>query len=214
MTLTPRIVQHVDPAALKNDLTARVAYLKSFLNFTDDDGAAIQSSAGVIAPALPAVLDAIYTHLISYDITSKAFAQAQPEQNNSDGKVADVSELSLNHPNILHRKDFLKAYFVKLVSNSDWSNESPFWNYLDKVGLMHTGEPGFKHRQKRPQLRIEVMHVSLLLGFVEEIVLKATLGADDLDLATKTTVISAFNKLLWIQNDLFQKHYVTEASSL
>jgi hypothetical protein len=214
MTLTPRTVQHVDPAALRKDLTARIAFLKSFLNFTDDDGAAIQSSAGVIAPALPAVLDAIYTHLISYDVTAKAFARPQPEQKDSDGKVADVSELSLDHPNILHRKDFLKVYFVKLVSNSDWSNESPFWNYLDKVGLMHTGEPGFRHRQKRPELRVEVMHVSLLLGFVEEIVLKATLGADELDLATKTKVISAFNKLLWIQNDLFQKHYVTEASSL
>jgi len=205
-------IQHVDPAALQKDLIARVTYLKSFLNFTEDDGAAIQSSAGIIAPALPVVLDAIYTHLTSYDITAKAFVRPQPGQKDSDGKVAGISELSLDHPNILHRKDFLKAYFVKLVSNSDWSNESPFWSYLDKVGVMHTGAAGFKHREKRPELRVEVMHMSLLLGFVEDIVIKATLGADGLDLATKTKVISAFNKLLWIQNDLFQKHYVVDVS--
>ncbi|KAK2812611.1 hypothetical protein FQN50_001255 [Emmonsiellopsis sp. PD_5] len=207
--MTVHEVTHVDEQAIKTDLTARVTYLKAFLKFTDEDGAFIQAAKDVIAPALPAVLDAIYTHLISFDITGKSFVPRQPEQDAKDpANATSVAELSLEHPNIVHRKDFLKTYLVKLVSNSDWSDGSRFWDYLDKVGIMHTGQPGFKHRAKRPELRVEVMHMSILLGFVEDIVLKATLAAEGLDLQTKTNVVAAFNKLLWIQNDLFQRHYV------
>lgn len=214
MTVADHPIQHVEESTLDTDLPSRVNYSKSFLKFTDDDGAAIQAAKEVLVPALPAVLDNIYTNLISYDITAKAFVPPQPEQENADNKQAKLQDLSLNHPNILHRKDFLKTYFVKLVSNKDWADDSKFWEYLDKVGVMHTGEPGFKHRAKRPELRVEVMHMSLLLGYVEDIVLKAVMGAEGLDIETKTKVLAAFNKLLWIQNDLFQKHYVAPISAL
>ncbi|OAX84014.1 hypothetical protein ACJ72_01630 [Emergomyces africanus] len=208
--ITGRTITHVDEASLVN-LRSRITYVKGFLHFTDKDGALIQSAKNVIAPALPTVLDAVYTRLLSFDITAKSFVPRQPEQNAKDpAAAASVAELSLDHPNIVHRKDFLKNYLVRLVSNKDWSDESSFWDYLDKVGIMHTGEAGFKHREKRPKLRVEVMHMSLLLGFVEEIVLKAVLAAEGLDLQTKTSVITAFNKLLWIQNDLFQRHYVVD----
>jgi hypothetical protein len=200
----------VDEAALGHDLTARMQYTKSFLNFTQEDGEAVNSAKDIVAPAVPAILDSIYTNLISYDITAKSFVPPQPEQDSGSAKAASLQELSLNHPNILHRKDFLKTYLVKLVSNTDWSDESKFWDYLDKVGIMHTGQPGFKHRAKRPELRVEVMHMSLLLGYVEDIVLQAVMGAEGLDVATKTKVIRAFNKLLWIQNDLFVRHFTAE----
>ncbi|KAM5473701.1 hypothetical protein MauCBS54593_002499 [Microsporum audouinii] len=211
MTVADRLIQHVDEEQLETSLPSRVNYLKAFLKFTDEDGAAIQSAKGLIAPALPAILDTIYTNLIGFDVTAKSFVPPQPEQEKISGSAkTTVAELSLTHPNILHRKDFLKSYLVKLVSNSDWSDGSKFWEYLDKVGVMHTGKPGFKHREKRPELRVEVMHMSLLLGFVEDIVLQATMGAEELDIQTKTNVIRAFNKLIWIQNDLFQKHYVSK----
>jgi hypothetical protein len=206
-------IQHIDPQTL-TDLTSRINYLKSFLQFTEADGAALQASKDLIAPALPAILDGIYTHLLSYDITAKAFVPRQQENGdaNSHGDTngTKVTDLSLDHPNIVYRKDFLKNYLVKLVSNEDWSDSSRFWEYLDRVGLMHTGDPGFKHRAKRPELRVEVIHCAILLGHVEDIVLKAVMGADVLDLETKTAVIRAFNKVLWIQNDLFTRHYVID----
>ncbi|KAI1912274.1 hypothetical protein LOZ12_006679 [Ophidiomyces ophidiicola] len=202
-------IQHIEESSLQ-DVAGRVAYLKAFLHFTDDDGAALNAATPILAPAIPAVLDTIYTNLISFDVTAKAFMPRQPEQDEHDPAAATLEQLSLTHPNILHRKDFLKLYLVKLVSNTDWSAGSKFWEYLDKVGLMHTGEPGFKHRARRPQLRVELMHCSALLGFVEDIVVTAVLGAEEIDLPTKTKVIRAFNKLLWIQNDLFLKHYTPE----
>ena len=50
--------------------------------------------------------------------------------------------------------------------------------------------------------------MSALLGYVEDIVVAAVLAMDEIDLATKTKVIRAFNKMLWIQNDLMARHYI------
>jgi len=200
-------MQEVPPSSL-NSLPSRVSYLKSFLSFTSDDGAALRASAPLVAPLVPSILDAVYTKLLSYDITAKAFVPCQPGY---QGVVPrDALELNLDHPQIVHRKDFLKRYLVKLVSNEDWSDDSKFWEYLDTVGVMHTGVPGFKHREKRPELRVEYIHMGLLLGYVEDVVVKAVLEMDAIDAETKERVARAFNKLLWIQNDLFARHYVVD----
>jgi len=197
----------ISPSSL-NSLPSRVSYLKSFLSFTSEDGAALRAAAPLVAPLVPAILDAVYTKLLSYDITAKAFVPRQPGYNGSAPK--DALELNLNHPQIAYRKDFLKAYLVKLVSNEDWSDESRFWVYLDTVGIMHTGVPGFKHREKRPELRVEYVHMGLLLGYVEDVVVESVLRMDGVDADTKGKVARAFNKLLWIQNDLFARHYVVD----
>lgn len=75
---------------------------------------------------------------------------------------------------------------------------------------MHTGLPGFKHRVKKPELKVDYIHMSALLGFVEDIVVGAVLGMDEIDLAMKGKVIRAFNKVLWIQNDLMARHYISK----
>lgn len=75
---------------------------------------------------------------------------------------------------------------------------------------MHTGKPGFKHREKRPDLRVEYIHIGALLGYVLDVVIGAVLGLD-IDIAAKGAVIRALNKVLWIQNDLFARHYLVAA---
>ena len=203
-------MQHISAEDLRS-IPYRISYLKKFLNFTDSDGAAIQASGAILGPLVPTVLDAVYTNLLSYDITAKAFAPPQPE---FDGPApASVQELTLDHPQILHRKDFLKRYLLQLVGTKEWGDECKIWDYMDKVGIMHTGEPGFKHRRRRPELRVEYVHVNALLGFVEDVVVGAVMGTDELDLATKTSTVRAWNKLLWIQNDLFARHYVVDRAS-
>ncbi|KAL9095139.1 MAG: hypothetical protein Q9165_002742 [Trypethelium subeluteriae] len=203
-------MQHISATDLRS-IPHRISYLKRFLNFTEADGAAIQASGAVLGPLVPTVLDAVYTNLLSYDITAKAFAPPQPD---FDGPApASVQDLTLDHPQILHRKDFLKRYLLQLVGNKEWDDESKIWDYMDKVGIMHTGEPGFKHRAKRPELRVEYVHMGALLAFVEDVVVGAVMGMEGLDLQTKTQTIRAWNKLLWIQNDLFAKHYVVDRDS-
>jgi len=47
---------------------------------------------------------------------------------------------------------------------------------------------------------IVVPKTDMFLGYVVDILLSTVLGAD-LDIATKTKVLKAFNKIVWIQND-------------
>jgi len=64
--------------------------------------------------------------------------------------------------------------------------------------------------------RLPLHAVALLLGWVVDVVVKAVLSLPDetADLATKTAVVTAFNKLVWIQNDLFNKSYAKNDAEL
>ncbi|KAI5287937.1 hypothetical protein KEM54_005605 [Ascosphaera aggregata] len=204
---------HIRSESDLQDLQTRMAYNMSFLNFTAEDGEEIHSTKELLAPAVPSIVDSVYAHLLSFDITAKSFTAPQSAATDADANVeAKISELSLEHPNIMLRKDFLKGYLVRLVSNTNWAVDSPFWTYLDKVGIMHTGTAGFKHREKRPELYVELQHCALLLGWVVDTVIKFVMGLDAIDNEKKTKVLVAFNKLIWLQNDLFLRHYVAPRS--
>lgn len=199
-------MQHISPTKIHTDLPARIEYLQSFLGVTSEDGEALLAAAPLIAPLIPTILDAVYTKLLTYDITAKAFV---PKGTDYEGEtVKSVQELTLEHPQIAFRKDFLKNYLVKLVTTKDLSPTSPFWNYLNNVGIMHTGLPGFKHRQNRPDLKVDYIHMGALLGYVVDICISAVMGMDVIDNATKCAVLRALNKVVWIQNDLFARHYL------
>jgi len=73
---------------------------------------------------------------------------------------------------------------------------------------MHTGRPGFKHRENRPDLRVEYIHCGALLGYVVSVVVGAVMAMDDVPNDAKSKVILALNKVVWIQNDLFARHYI------
>ena len=65
-------------------------------------------------------------------------------------------------------------------------------------------------RAKKPDLRVEAMHLALLLGFLEDVLLGAVMGAEELNTEAKGTILRAWNKVLWVQNDLFARHYVVD----
>jgi len=54
---------------------------------------------------------------------------------------------------------------------------------------------------KKPGLRVEYIHMGLLLGYVVDLVIAAVIGHPDLDNETKSAVLRALNKVIWIQND-------------
>jgi len=203
-------MQHIDALSL-GDLPSRIAYLSSFLELTASDGEALLAAKPLVAPLIPAILQAVYTKLLSFDITAQAFV---PKNTDFEGEtVKNVQELALDHPQIALRKDFLKNYLVRLVSTSDLSPQSSFWVYLNNVGIMHTGKPGFKHREKRPDLRVEYIHMGALLGYVVDIVVGAVMEMNVIDTQMKSRVIRALNKVVWIQNDLFARHYISSEIS-
>ncbi|KAG6809596.1 hypothetical protein H0H92_015616 [Tricholoma furcatifolium] len=200
-------MQHIDPTSL-NHLPARIAYLRDFIGFSADDAAVLHAAKPVVAPLVPAVLEAVYEKLLSFDVTAQAFV---PRQTGYTGETPTrLEDLNQDHPMIKFRKDFLAGYLVKLVTMDYESDAS--WEYLDKVAIMHTGVAGFAHRAKKPGLRVEYIHCAALLGFVEDVLLNVVVSHPDLDVETKVAVTRAVNKLLWIQNDLFARHYMKETS--
>lgn len=198
-------MQSIDPKSLST-LQTRITYLKSFTNFTEADAAALHAARPVVEALIPTIVDAVYKKLLSYDITAKAFV---PRQTGYDGVApTKVEELDLEHPMVKFRMGFLKGYLQKLVV-MDY-DDSRTWEYFDKVGIMHTGAAGFAHRAKKPGLRVEYIHMGLLLGYVVDLVIGAVTAHPDLDNETKSAVLRALNKVIWIQNDLFARHYVVD----
>ncbi|KIW86625.1 uncharacterized protein Z519_12750 [Cladophialophora bantiana CBS 173.52] len=173
------------------------------------DGKLIETCKEVLAPIVTNVVDAVYDHLLKYDLTAESFAPKQSQE----GVTADanVRDLHAGHENIKYRKDFLKGYLVRLVSNHGWTPESKFWEYIDMVGNVHTGstDSGLKHRKNRSALFVEYREVNLLLGWVENAVTDIVMGVEGLELQTKVDILKALNKFWWIQNDLFARHYIT-----
>ncbi|KIW77584.1 hypothetical protein Z517_10030 [Fonsecaea pedrosoi CBS 271.37] len=203
-------MEHIDGNVINRDLTARMKYIQSFLGWdAANDGKLIEACKPVLAPILTNVVDAVYDQLLKYDITAASFA---PRQSQEGGATVDASvgDLHAGHENIKYRKDFLKGYLVRLVSNHDWSPESKFWEYIDMVGKVHTGstDSGLKHRKNRPALFVEYREINLLLGWVENAVTDIVMGVEGLELQTKVDILKALNKFWWIQNDLFARHYI------
>ena len=198
---------HIPPQSLTS-LPPRLSYTLSFLSFRPSCSASNNAAAPYIAPQIPTVLDAVYSKLLSYDITAASFLPPTQASENSDTKTP--TELSLTHAHILRQKTFLKAYLLKIASNKDWSPNASIWTYMDKVAFMHTG---VQRGGKRPELRVEYMQLGLLLGYVADIVTEAVMGVEDLDVQTRTDVVRAWSKVLWIQNDLFARRYVVDRAT-
>jgi len=209
-------MQHIDAKLIEIDLPARMQYLQDFLVWDPaKDGPLIQACKPVLAPIVNNVVDAVYDHLLGFDITAAPFAPAQSTDSASNSSSgAKVQDLHRDHANIKFRKDFLKGYLVRLVSNHDWTPQSKFWAYIDMVGKVHTGsmDSGLKHRKDRPALFVEYRDINLLLGWVENAVTDIVMGVEALDVQTKLDVLKALNKFWWIQNDLFARHYVVNLS--
>jgi hypothetical protein len=68
------------------------------------------------------------------------------------------------------------------------------------VGKIHTPKAGSK------ELNVPLVQMNALLGFVAD-ALTATILGLGLERETEVRTLRAFGKLLWIQNDLINRHY-------
>ena len=78
------------------------------------------------------------------------------------------------------------------------------------MGVVHTGR---KHTAKRNTLRVEYVHIALLLGWLQDALVGAVMSVkeDEGDggwtMERKIEVLRALGKFWWVQNDLFARHY-------
>lgn len=70
-----------------------------------------------------------------------------------------------------------------------------------------------KNKDKGTSINVEYIHINALFGYVESVLIGAIFDLS-LEPETKKKMISAFNKLLWIQNDLFAQYYVYDGHEL
>ncbi|KAI2602070.1 Protoglobin-domain-containing protein [Hypoxylon sp. NC1633] len=193
-SMRPR--QHIDRKDLYTNLEARIQYLHSFIDFSSNDIEALISGSKYIKQLIPAIVNIVYQKLLQYDITARAL---ETRSTSYEGPVDD--NLNENSPQIMHRKMFLRAYLAKLCSDP---STLEFWEYLDKVGMMHTG------RGREHPLHVEYVHIGACLAFIQDTLTEALLSHPRLRLEKKIALVKAIGKVIWVQNDLFAKWYVRD----
>jgi hypothetical protein len=192
-------MKNIDEPRLETDLGYRFHFLAEFIGFDEDDVAAIHAAAGPLSERVSSLVDAVYVKLFNYDATKRHFV---PRQHGYDGElVADVQSLSLDDEVIHFRKLHLARYLAALVTRP---YDSKMVQYLDFVGAMHTPSRG------NPEIDVPLVQMNALLGFVADAI-DATIFDLGLDRETEILTLRAFNKLLWLQNDLINRHYATAA---
>lgn len=185
----------IDELRLESDLDYRFHYLTEFMHFIPEDIQVIQAAAPLLAPKVPALVDAVYEQLHEYDATWRHFLPAQPVDKESLARA--LENLDANHEIIKNRKDHLARYLVTLVTKP-YDEKMQF--YLDMVGKIHTSKAG------NPKTSIPLIQMNALLGFVSDALL-CTIQSLNLERSLEIATLRAFNKLLWIQNDLINRHY-------
>jgi Protoglobin len=186
---------HVDENRLETDLAYRFGYLSEFMGLDKEDIAAIHASAAVLGPLVPSLVDAVYQQLHRYDATWRHFL---PRQHGYEGPVPkSLHELTPDHEMIRYRREHLARYLAVLVTKP---YDAKMVAYLDMVGAMHTSKAGSK------ELVVPLVQMNALLGFVAD-ALTATILNLGLERSQEVRTLRAFNKLLWLQNDLINRHY-------
>ncbi|MCE9548596.1 MAG: protoglobin family protein [Planctomycetia bacterium] len=186
---------HIDEPRLESDLGYRFGYLTEFMEFGPEDVAAIHAAAGAIAPLVPTLVNAVYEKLHHYDATWRHFL---PRQSGYEGEVPQQFEdVTPDHEMIRYRKEHLARYLAALVTRP---YDGKMVAYLDMVGKMHTPKAGSQ------ELNVPLVQMNALLGFVAD-ALTSTILSLGLKRAQEVATLRAFGKLLWLQNDLINRHY-------
>lgn len=188
-------MKRIDESRLQTDLGYRFEYLAEFMGFGAEDITAIHGAAPAIAPLVPTLVNAVYEKLHGYDATWRHFL---PRQSGYEGAVPKtLEEVTPDHEMIRYRKEHLGRYLAALVTKP---YDGKMVAYLDMVGKMHTPKAGSK------ELDVPLIQMNALLGFVAD-ALTNTILSLRLERGVEVQTLRAFNKLLWLQNDLINRHY-------
>ncbi len=188
-------MKKIDEARLESDLDYRFDYLAEFIGFGESDIATILGAAPLLAPVVPALVDAVYAKLYEYDATWRHFIPAQSGY--LGVALADAEVPGPDHPMIRFRKDKLTRYLARLVTGP---YDKRMVHYLNFVGEIHTPSAGSS------KITVPLVQMNALMGFVAD-ALTTTIFGFDTPAEHKIAALRAFGKLLWIQNDLITRHY-------
>ncbi|KAJ3364076.1 hypothetical protein GGF31_000613 [Allomyces arbusculus] len=201
--VTPEL-KHIDRTKLYTDVTYRVQYVSDFLDFGPDDRALISMAAPLLAPHIPAIVDNVYKTLLSYDITAQSFLHTM--ENYHGQVIRKLDSLNVESELIRFRKNIFKRYLVCTMLGTE--QDQTMIQYMDWVALIHT-----TNTSKHSSINIEYIHINALMAHLTGALIEtlATLGLPQ-DTLRRTQ--AAFNKLMWVQSDLFALYYAYDGNEI
>lgn len=182
------MAEHIDVIRLRDDLRYRFEYLSKFVNFTCDDIEQLNKFALIVFPLVPSISEKVYRKLFSFDVTRDYFV---PKMNRNP---------SIESAEIEFRRDMLNMYLKRVLSQREWNDN--FLEYLSQVGKFHTSKAGLA------SIYVDYIHVNLLFGFIEHLLIEIAWNSDKLESRTKKLTIAAITKVFAIQNEFFSAHYL------
>lgn len=188
-------MKQIDELALESDVEYRYQYVAEFTGFGPEDVKAIHASAGFLAPRIPEIVETTYDRLLSYDATARHFVD---RQHGFDGPLNDsLASLSKDDPQIKFRKEHLSRYLMQLLGRA---YDQKMVCYLDMAAKIHTPKAGNK------EILVPLVQMNALMGVLSNALIEVILDLN-MDAEKKRDLLLAFNKILWIQNDLISRQY-------
>jgi hypothetical protein len=171
----------IDVAAISSQPEERLTFLADFVGFSDDDWKAIADSAQLLGPKWPAILDALYDHLLNYDDTRRIFLGPRGE--------VDPEYIAI-------RKEHLTTWLLTTVNAEDRKSLA---HYLMGVGRRHTGVAGEPERMVPPRYMVA------LTSFVQTALLSNLFELLPDNPQEVRRLGLAWNKMMMIQLEMFLK---------
>ncbi|KAF2769226.1 hypothetical protein EJ03DRAFT_293189 [Teratosphaeria nubilosa] len=196
MAALPRGMEHISREELYTSLPTRIHYLKTYLDFGEEDVLALVQGQPYFKMIMPGVVEMVYRKLLQCDLTARVF-RSRDSRSEVDPEVWPEQ----NSTAIQNRKIFLRWYFTKLTSDP---SSMEYWEYLDKVGYMHTG------RGRRNPLHVDYVFMGACLGNIQDSITEAILSQPKLNLQKKIAIVRAVGKVIWIQNDLLARWHCSD----
>ncbi|KAE8319742.1 Protoglobin-domain-containing protein [Aspergillus transmontanensis] len=189
-------IRRVGRKELYTDFGKRMEYIKTFLDFTDDDVIIFNKGSKYLKTVIPELTHRLYEKMLEFDITARAL---RTRSTTSEAQIEDL--FTIDSPQVQRRKIFWKWYLTRLCSDP---GQPSYWEYLRKVGEMHTGKV-LMH-----PLTIEYIHMNACLGYVKQLLFETISLHPDMSVKFKFALIRSMSKVFCIQNDLISKCYINE----
>ncbi|MBI1325655.1 hypothetical protein GC170_21025 [bacterium] len=189
-------IKIVDEAALEIDVEYRFRYVRDFVGLTSSDVEAVRESSHLLREKMPQLADALLTKLLETDESMRFFVPTDEARNSR--RSANSQNLTQDHPRVLQIRQNVIQFLDELVSGQ--YDDPAFAFALDKIGATHA-------RADRADAKVPMTQINAMMGFLSDrLIAKArSLGLPhDREIA----LITALQKLIWIQMNMMVRHYV------
>lgn len=175
----------VDLTTLKNDPIYRFMHIGHFLGLITDDWTLLEKHRSILPALVKKLTSATYTILTSYDYTKEALISTR---DTGTGRPEDCIPM---------RSKLLEEYLIKIFT----------WGRTDEELAKIMIDLAVLHKM---YVRVGLEHMCALLGKLVSVFVQEVHNCD-LEVEDRIAIISAMNKLMWLQSDVFMMIYTQQS---